>query len=157
MAVLDISKTQYIKTVDTGEEIRMGSFKTVKSGELRFIRITMYWIGKIPDTEQVRVNIYSDSGYDSLLYQSDWRDLGDITGATSEYFAYVRCDFDRVNLNKENTYYIAAEYNNYTRNGSTYYQALVYDFPFPKNDNSEEIFFDHPLQFEIYHYVPRSS
>lgn len=156
MSFTDFSEDQFIKTVDTGEKIKMGSFQTPENGELVYMRITPYWEGKIPTTEQVRLNIYSNPEYTALLYQSDYSDLVDISNKSTNWIGWLRIDFNREPVNLNSTYYVEAEYNNYTRTGS-YFQSLCWDFPFPIYGSSNSLFFDNPLQMQIIYAVDRSN
>jgi len=155
MAFQDFAADQYIKTVDTGEEIRVGSFQTIKNLELKYIRLTIYIDGAIPTNEQVRVNIYSDIGTTSKIFSSEWSNLSEINGVSSRWLGWVRTDFDRQNINKELIYYPTIELNNYTRVPGSYYIGFCYDFPFPIYDNSEDLFYNHPLQMQLFGYSNR--
>lgn len=157
MAFQDFSETLYIKTMDTGEEIRVGSFATANNMELKYIRLTLYIDGATPTNEQIRMKIYSDSGFSSLLYTSDWSTLSDITGVSSRWLGWVRVDFNRENINKNKTYYATIESQNYTRILGTYDIGFAYDFPYPLYDNSENLFYNHPIQTQIFGYINRSE
>lgn len=160
MAFLDFADTQYTKTVDTGEEVEVGAFQLAKNLELSAIRPTIYITGTSSiTTEKFRMNIYSDVGYTSLLYQSSYANISDIVGLTTKerWMGWVRLDFNRESINKNIKYYPTLEVANYTRNGDTFYVGFNYDFPFPIYDNSEDFFFNHPLQTQIFGYLPRSE
>jgi len=157
MSFLDFPKTNYIKTVDTGEVIRMGTFKTVKSIELTHIRVTIYVSGSAPTNERFRINVCSERTYSSILYQSNWVNVADIPGVTADWFGWVRADFDRQNINKNRTYYPSIELDNYSRIPGSFYIGFAWDFPFPIYNNSQPLFYNHPLQMQIFGYVPRSE
>jgi hypothetical protein len=148
MSFLQFSETQYIKTFDTGEIIRMGSFTdTIKDGEFGHIRVLLYVNGTLAGTEKIRINVYSDYGFQNKIFSSDWSDV-----PYNDWIGYIRCDFDRQNINKNNTYYLGAELDGYSRSGTNYI-GLSYDFPYPIYDNSEDIFYDHSIAFQLFMYV----
>lgn len=152
MAFLDFAKDQYIKTMDTGELIRMGSFKVAKSMEIKYARVTIFIDGQLQANEQIRINVYSDPTTTSLMYSSSWRSLSDITNVSERWLGWLRLDFDRQNWNKNYTYYLAIEAQNYTAILGTYTIGFAYDFPFPIYDNSQSLFYNHPLQCQLFGY-----
>lgn len=155
MAFKDFSNIQYIKTIDTGEEARMGGFKTAVNTELEHIRPTIYINAGTITTEEVRINVYSDPGASSKIFSSSWAKLSDIEGLSTSWIGWIRVDFDRQPLNKYIWYYTTIELRNYTRVVGGYYIGFSYDFPFPKYDNSEIYFYRHPLQLEIFGFTTR--
>lgn len=157
MAFLDFSDRQFIKTVDTGEEVQMGFFQTTKNMQLAHIRPTIHINGKVCTTEKLRMNIYSDMGYTSLLYQSAWADLNQIPTTSLDWIGWIRLDFNRENINKELRYYPTLELSGYTRVVGVSYIGFCYDFPFPIYDNLLTNFYEHPLQMQIFGYVDRRN
>lgn len=152
MAFLDFSKVQYIKTMDTGEEIRMGAFKTANNMELKYFRVTLYVNGDISGNEELRVNIYSNAITTGLLYQSSWAKLSDISNLGTRWLGWLRLDFNREAINKRLYYYPTVEARNYTRNVNDYYLGFAHDFPYPIFDNGESLYYKHPLQMQIFGY-----
>lgn len=158
MAFKDFSNIQYIKTIDTGEEIRMGGFKVASNSEIEYMRPTIYINNGTITNEEMRVNIYSDYGTTSKIFSSSWTKLSDISGMTTLYWiGWVRVDFNREPLNKYIWYYPAIELRNYTRVFGGLYIGAAYDFPFPKYDNGQPYFYRHPLQLEIFGYSRRTK
>ena len=156
MAFKDFSKVQYIKTIDTGELVKIGSFNTVNNLELKYMRLTVYVESMALTTEQIRINIYSDIDCTSKLFSSDWCTLSDISGLSSRWIGWVRIDFNRQPINKLLTYYAAIESQNYTRTASNYI-GCSFDFPFPIYENNENDFYNHPLQFQLFGYTDRQG
>lgn len=156
MAFKDFSDTQYIKTVDTGEEIRMGSFFPPKNMEIAYMRPTIFISGAMPTTEEIRINIYSDETTTSKLFSSAWSKLSDISGVTASWIGWIRCDFNRQPINKFIKYYPTIELQNYTRTPS-YFIGFSYDFPFAIYDNAEPYFYNHSLQFQLFGAVTRDN
>lgn len=157
MAFLDFSEEQYVKTFETGELIRMGSFSTVEDGELAHMRALMYIRGTLAGSEQFRMSVYSCHQYKGLIAQSSWVDLSGITDEngstiTGNFLGMIRVDFNRENINKNNTYYVLAELQNYTENFPTFEIGLSYDFPSPRYATGETIFYNTNLAFEIFTY-----
>ena len=161
MSFTDFAETQYIKSIDTSETPRMGSFKVATSGELKYMRVKLYVNGTLGGSEQIRLNICGDAACTSALITSDWSDISDIVdedgvATTGNWLGWVRIDFSRENINKNITYYVSAEFNNYTRNAETFWLGLSYDFPYSIYDNSESLFYNHPLAMEIFTYIERT-
>ena len=156
MAFFDFAETQYIKTVDTGEEIRVGSFKTAENLELQYMRPTIYITGTTLVTdERIRVNIYSERTYSAILYQSSWSNISEISGlmVKDRWIGWIRVDFNRENINKNITYYPTIELDNYTRDGQNFFIGFAHDFPFPIYDNGASLFYRHPLQAQYFGWV----
>lgn len=161
MGFLDFAETQYIKTIDTGEQPRMGTFKVTQNSELKYMRVKPYIQGTLVGTEKIRLKIYSDTTFTSLLYTSSWSNLYEVVDengdvATGDWLGIIRIDFNRENLNKNITYYVVAELTGYTRNADTFYIGLSYDFPFPIYDNGQSLYYNHPIAFEIFTYIERT-
>ena len=156
MAFKDFSDVQYIKTVDTGEEISIGSFIPPKNMGIAYMRSTIFISGQVPTTERMRINIYSDLDNTSKIFASDWSNLNEIVGVTSSWIGWIRVDFNKEPLNKYLSYYPTIELDGYTRT-PTYFIGFCYDFPFPIYDNAEPLFYKHPLQFQLFGYVARSD
>lgn len=161
MAFKDFANVQYIKTIDTGEAPRMGTFQVAVNGELQYMRVKPYIKGTLSGTEKIRLKIYSDSAFSSLLYTSSWSNIYDVldedgSAVTGDWIGWIRVDFNRENINKNMAYYVVAELTGYTRNADDFYIGLAHDFPFPIYDNGESLFYNHPLAFEIFTYTERT-
>lgn len=161
MSFYDFSAEQYVKTIDTGESIRMGNFQVASALELAHIRVLLFIHGvtSLSGSEQIRLKIYSNQYYYSstLLYMSSWANINDITNLGSvDWIGWITIDFARENINKNFVYYVEAEFQNYTRNSETFYLGLSHDFPWPIYDNSEDLFYDHPLAMAIFGYKERA-
>jgi len=157
MAFKDFASDQYIRTFDTDEKIRLGSFQTQKDGELGNIRVLVYIQGTLVGTEQIRIVVYPSEAQEAAYATSDWMDLSDIvdengTTTTGNWIGMVRCDFARENINKNNTYYLQCEIRNYTVNYPTLEIGLSHDFPSPRYATGETLFQNTNLAFEIFTY-----
>ena len=150
MAFQDFSETQYIKTIETGETIRLGSFQTTSAIELKHIRLTMYVKGGWAGTEQGYIEVYHNTKYESTEFIGDTMELNTIT-VGDHWIGWVRFDFDRFPLNPNTTYYPVFKTANYTST-PTRLIGLSFDFPFPIYDNSQDLFYDHPLQMQVFGY-----
>jgi hypothetical protein len=151
MAFNEFADTLYCKTFDTDEIVRMGSFQVAESLELQYIRLLIYINGTIAGTERIRLRVYSDSGFSNVLYTSDYSSMSSITGLSTRFLGWVRFSFDREHINKNITYYLTAEIDNYTF-AEPFYIGAMYDFPHPIYDNSENLFYDHPIAFQLFGY-----
>jgi hypothetical protein len=125
MSQLQFSKTQYVNTF-TDNEIRSGSFKTNEDLELTNIIPMVFFGNLVPTTQQIRCNIYADSTYTNLLYQSSWY-IFNYLGNLGPYGRwYIPIEFNKENISNLITYYVAFELGNYVHS-STSYLALEYD------------------------------
>ena len=151
MAFKNFSEYLYIKTFDNDERARFGSFQTQDNMELGHIRTVAYINGTLAGTEKMRLKVYSDLGFNNLMFISDWSNFSDLE-KIKDYLFYLRFDFDRQNINKNNKYHVACEIANYNRNGDIFYIGIAHDFPHPVYDNSENLFYNHPLVMQIFGY-----
>ena len=151
MAFKNFSEYLYIKTFDDDENARFGSFKTQDNLELEHIRTVAYIRGTLAGTEKMRLKIYSDIAFQNLMFCSDWLNFSDIE-IQKDYLFYLRFDFGRQNINKKNKYYVTGEISNYARNGNDFYVGIAHDFPHPVYENSENLFYNHPLTMQIFGY-----
>jgi len=151
MAFKNFSEYLYIKTYDNAENARFGSFQTQDNMELGHIRTVAYIRGTLSGTEKMRLKVYSDVGYRNLMFVSDWSNFSDIE-IQKDFLFYLRFDFDRQNINKNNRYHVTGEIADYTRNGNDFYFGIAHDFPHPVYDNSEDLFYNHPLVMQIFGY-----
>lgn len=145
MSFQQFAEDQFIKTFETDEVVRMGSFQTSTSGELAHIRVVCYVRGILTGTEKIRIKIYSDSLFSSLLYTSDWAVL-----PYSDWIGWIRCDFDNQSINKNITYYITCEVSGYVNDYPNLELGLAHDFPYPIYATSETFFYDTNLAFQIF-------
>lgn len=159
MSFLDFNEDQYIKVIDTGEKVSIGSFQVLESGEIYAIRILIYIndILSMIGSEQIRVNIYSDYDEKQLLYQSAWTSIEDISfydstyGTKQGWYGWLAVYFNEENISNKLTYYLEAETNNYSKSYPRYI-GLGYDYPFPVYGEQKDAFNKHPLGFQLYMY-----
>jgi hypothetical protein len=158
MSLYEFSQDKYVKTFDTDEEIRMGSFKVQDSGFLGTIRANIFIqnVFDIVGTEVFQMNIYSDENYQTKLTESvevpiTVIDISPEIPLKTCYLGYLKFDFNQINLNKNYTHYCTVKISGYARTGA-YYIGLIYDYPDPVYDNSEPAFFDHPIAMQVFTY-----
>lgn len=157
MSFFQFSKDQYVKTMDTGEKISMGGFKTTGDGELGNIRVTLNINGPalLVGAESLVMTLYSDSTLTKPIITSAASPLADIiddnpTFADQDnWIGHFRFDFANENINKDLTYYPALEATGYTRT-ATLWMGFSYDFPASIYDNGAGLFFNHNLAYQIY-------
>ncbi len=154
--------TQYFKVFDTAEEVKMGSFTLASHLELKYIRVLfgMFGVASRAGSERIRTKIYSDTEHSKILYTSDWSSVTLANVSTladsHSWTGWIRSEFSRYNLNKNITYYLSCQIDNYTRNADTYYCGLSHDFPHPIYDNSQNSFRYHPLAMQLFGYQERT-
>ena len=127
MSITQFPRDLYIKTADTSEEVQLGSFSPAANMELDSIKVWLHIKGTPGGSETIQIKIYGDSAYSNLVYTSTAHALSGITAI--DFLGWIKCDFNRENLNKNTTYYPAVVLGNYTRNADTYYIGFVHDWP----------------------------
>lgn len=135
MAFATFPKQQLAKIAGTAELVRLGAAKPGRHLELAHVQLGLYKHGAAGGSEQLRVNVYSDSGYQVAYAQSAWVSLASIPGLATYWIGRVRFDFARQPLNKNLTYYLALETQSYARSGDNFYLATLLDWPLPVNAN----------------------
>lgn len=161
MAFKDFASIQYVKTIETGERIRMGGFKPSAGLELTEVRVLMYINGSsnLSGSESAMMTIYSDqtttTGKElvvsnaSLINSSTIDNLG-----STNWVGFFKFSFPTFNLNPNTTYYPAIELSNYADAGDSFYVGFAYDFPAPVYSNlssgDTNVFFDHPIGMQVF-------
>lgn len=121
--------TAYIKIFNHGVREKIGSFKTVEDTQLQYIVLTFMRVGAAAGSEQARILVYGSSLVNGTpLATSDWRSISDFTSGTNA-IGRLRFDFNQQHIDKDITYHMAVETQNYTRNGDTFYLAAKLDWP----------------------------
>lgn len=157
MAFKDFANNQFIRSFDTDEIVRMGSFSTVSSLELSSVRVLAFVKGTLAGNERIRLKIFTDPAFSKLLHTSQWSNLSGITGEgdvslTGDFLGMVRVDFNRQNINKTIVYYVACEISDYTPIGDTFFVGLSHDFPSPRYAGAVQKYYQTNLAFEIFGY-----
>jgi hypothetical protein len=128
--------TAWIKTWDTGESVKCGATVVQDHTNILYLRILLYKHGTAGGSEQVRAKIYSDANYTKLMYTSAWASVADVPNMGTNWWGWFRLTFAREALNKNATYYVALETQNYTRNADTFYLSNSLDWPVAQNTQS---------------------
>ena len=133
MSITQFPRDLYIKRLDTSEEGQCGSISPAEDIELDSIKVWIHIKGAPAGSETIQIKMYGEPTYSNLLFSSTAHAISGITAidslSTTDYLGWIKCDFNRQNLNKDLTYYPAVTLANYTRNADTYYIGLVYDWP----------------------------
>lgn len=159
MAFKDFSQDQFVKSLDTGEEGRMGSFTTSVNGELDAVRVLIYieGVSSLGGTEQIRCKMHGEATFSSPIYTSSFSNISDIPNlGSTNWIGYIRMDFNRENLNQNITYFPTVELQNYTRSGDTFFIGLSYDFPSPIYGTGS-VFYRNPLAMQWFNFVSRDD
>jgi len=144
MAYGQFPETLLVKSIDTSETVELGQFQPTANGEIAHIRAHMFKHGTIGGSESVTISIHTSSDLTTAYATSDAVTFATIQNSsnlntTGDWIGWFRFDFNRENLNKNQTYYVSCTLTNYTRNSDTYYAGLVYDFPYPTYDPASSI------------------
>jgi hypothetical protein len=156
MSILNFSREEYVKSIDTGELIRCGSFRVNQASELAAIRSFIYIRGTLGGNERMRAKFFLDDACTILQYTSAW--TAKISSAVSgDWLGWIRIDFNNENLNPNITYYLAVELDGYTRDTEVFYIGLCRDFPYPiyKITPAPSRFYRHPQATQIFVRITR--
>lgn len=126
MAYLQFGSKQVVKVVDSDEIVSLGQYKFSSNSELKYSRINLLIIGIPGGNERCRLRLHSSTVTSSNYAVTDWVQLSDITNDLS----FIRFDWDRPNINKNQWYTVTFEIENYTRDNDDYYLGLLYDNPY---------------------------
>ena len=131
MAITQFPNILIVKKFDTSENIEIGQFKPTKHGELKYARTRFLVRGNIVGTERVRMKVHLTSDLTVAYATSTWVNVStfDTSSGSNDMLSWVRFDFNREPLNKNQSYYFSIESGNYTRNADTFYLGLTYDYP----------------------------
>jgi hypothetical protein len=153
MSVEQFYSLNLFKTIDTSEEIKLGSFTGFDDLEISNIVVKIFIHGNIVGNERMRLKINSVSANErKSLLTSDWSNLYQIEGISEYWYGNLRFDFSsKLKLSGDNTYYLVLETENYTRT-SFFYLAIKHDYPEPVNTSSATGTYSSPLEFKIYGY-----
>lgn len=153
MAFKDFSTDQYGRLVKVNENIRMGTFQVVDSGELVHIRtmITIFNTAGLSGTETIKMHVYLKDYYQSEIATSNTINVSDITydPLMHSWIGFVRFDFNNENINKKLTYYPSIEFTNNTFSG-THFFSVSYDYPAPVYSSANTRFYEYPLAHQIF-------
>lgn len=143
MAFLQFSNILVANVFETNETIEVAQFNPDNDGELKYIRCQLHVHGNLPGgTEKIRCKIGLKDDESNPYATSDWVDMADFddSSGANDWLGWVRFDFARQNINNQQTYYIWLETANYTRNGTTFYVACMFDYPYPVYSNASWAF-----------------
>jgi hypothetical protein len=149
MSFLDFPKRLFVKSIDTAEEIKCGAHKYVDNQEMRHLRVGVLINGQVPTTENMQLQLHSESTYSSLIVSSNIIYLRDIPNAPTRWVGLIRFDFPYFPVNNNNYYYIKLLVADYTRNADIYYLGAVYDWPDYTYPNGETSPIFHPIKMEM--------
>ena len=156
MSLREFANVKYVKTMDTNEEVRLGSFSVGTNGLFGTIRINtlISRFDLLSGSEQLKLKIYPDPSYFNIIGNSSYTRLSDIQFDTSDnnkknFLGYIKFDYDNIHLNKNLNYYPTITVENYTR-ADPFNIGLCYDFPDPIIDNGGANFYDHPIAMQIF-------
>lgn len=133
MAFNNFFEGKVVNVFDSNETIELGQFKPSVNGELGNIRAELLVHGNFSSNERIRCKIGQSSDDSAPYATSEWVNVTsfDDSNGSNDWIGWVRFDFNRENINKNQTYYIWLETDNYTRVGDTNYIAVSFDYPYP--------------------------
>lgn len=144
----------FIKTIDTGEEIILGSFNlpNTLTGiiEQKYMTAFLNVENMTIVNERLKMQIHGEATCNSLIAESDYFDINLITGVSPSWNGLIRFDFDSFPLNLGVDYYMKIIPYNYTRASKTSYLALSFNWPIANTTNTNATPWLRPLTFEPY-------
>lgn len=140
MSYLNFSETLFVQALDTSEKLNLGGWQSLVSGELAHITLNMFGTANLSGSAAVKIGVHLNTDFTGQYVFSDEFFIKDVPtelgAATSPFLAYVRFDFDRVPINKNQLYYFSLQTSSYTRTGDTHYIGVVKEYPDPIYDFS---------------------
>lgn len=154
----------FVKVFNDDEIIQMGSytpnvneqFNNNRKAQLGGFYLYLFKKGVLGGTERIRALVYGNSSYVTPIYTSSWFNLSDISNLDTNWHGWVLTQFVSGHLSKNLTYYVAAEIDNYTRNNTSFFIGMKYDYPNPVYGNASTVFTTQPIAFKPYTYKVRS-
>lgn len=132
MAYSNFFEGKVVNVFDSNETNELGQFQPGANGELGHIRCELFVHGTLSGSERVRCKISLTSDDTAPYATSDWVTCStfDDSDGSNDWLGWVRFDFNRENINNNETYYIWLESDSYTRNADTFYIGTVFDSPY---------------------------
>lgn len=124
MAILPIPKFHVFKTLDSSPtDEKIAGFTPSSTIELAHIVLTLQRVGTEGGSETFTLKVHDTSAYNNVIDTSNTITYSAIK--ESNNYHRLRFDFNRKILAAGSTYYLEIESANYTRNGDTFYFAVV--------------------------------
>lgn len=138
MSYLNFSDKLFIHTLDTAEKLNLGGWKSLVSGELAHITLNMFGTANLEGAASVKMGIHLSTNFAGQYAFSDEFFIKDVPTALGEslepFLAFVRFDFNRIPINKNQLYYFSLQTSGYTRDADTRYIGVVKEYPDPIYD-----------------------
>ena len=133
MAYKEFFEGKVLNVFDDGDTIELAQFKPTNNSELAHIRADLLIHGNLSGGERMRCKIGLTSDDTAPYATSDWVTLTDTddSDGSNDWLTWLRFDFDRENINKNQTYFVWLEIDSYTRVADTFYVAVSFDWPTP--------------------------
>jgi hypothetical protein len=141
MAQLQFPQDEYWKILESPETWMGGSFVPPQNARMKSVAATILKVGTHAGTEEFRLAIYHNDTLTALHAASDWISLADIEATvgplTAQWRGVVPFEFaTQPFIDAGQTYYLAVESQNYTRNALVFFVGWLLDWPFPENPSS---------------------
>lgn len=125
MAFTQFYNNVVVDIFESNESLDLGKFTLSSGTELKYVRLVIYKHGSMGGSETATLTI-TDPDSNVVKATSDAMVISEIEDEGTYWLGWVRFDFSRENLPPDD-YRIAISLANYTRNGDTYYIAVVLD------------------------------
>ena len=157
MAIVHFNEYKVVRIFEQNQTMKIGGFNSIKHGELKHIRPLIYIndTQSLVGTEKIKISLYADEYLQKKYIDSDLISISNISSTDPDYntdwgwLGFVRFDFDRYFINKNNTYYLGATISDYTPSGSMYI-SMVYDWPDTIYNNGGVYFSEYSISMQIY-------
>lgn len=106
------------------DKVPVGAINLSEDIEIKHVLITFFKTGTLVGSEQIRLNLHSSERYDSPFARSEWASISDISNLAASWLGWLRLDFDRIDLDKDEVIYAEIETQNYTRVGDTFWMGI---------------------------------
>ena len=121
---------QYLIIVTDDQPTQAGSLVPGSDIELGHITCRLFKLGAHSGSETLQLHIYGNEDLSTPIASSAEVAVSEIDSLTSSnWIGRVRFDFNREQLDSDNTYYFGIQVNNYTYSEGSYYWAWSLDWP----------------------------
>lgn len=152
MSYFEFHDPLFVKTMDTNEEVILGSFNLDNNYlgivELEHLRVHLAIENFTITNERLKLQIHGESTCNSLIAESSEFIIADIDGLTSRWNGMIRFDFSPFPLNLAVNYYMKLVPVNYTRPSLNSFISFVFNWPISNTDNVNGTPWLRPITFE---------
>ena len=135
MSNLEYPEFSTVRVLDSADKLNLGGFQPTPNSELKHCVVHLYKNGTLPAGVKVKLGLHLSTdftvqfAFSNEFFLSTVEALVDNSGVASRDFwrAWIRFDFSRINLNKNQLYVLSLQTDSYTRVGDTFFIGAIAD------------------------------